>query len=93
MNFSNMGAVNTFGVYQGASFCPSLGVRVRSVECNVSVDFYVREYLTNYSASDIAWIGGMQPFIVLGLGLAVGKPFDMGYFRFAFFLLSELELE
>ncbi|KZW04433.1 MFS general substrate transporter [Exidia glandulosa HHB12029] len=60
MNFSNMGAVNTFGVYQ---------------------DFYVREYLTNYSASDIAWIGGMQPFLVLGLGLAVGKPFDMGYFR------------
>ncbi|EJD37704.1 MFS general substrate transporter [Auricularia subglabra TFB-10046 SS5] len=44
-------------------------------------DFYVREYLTNYSASDIGWIGSVQPFLVLGLGLVVGKPFDLGYFR------------
>lgn len=45
------------------------------------VDFYVREYLTNYSASDVGWIGSVQPFLVLGLGLVVGKPFDLGYFR------------
>ncbi|KAF9484040.1 MFS general substrate transporter [Pholiota conissans] len=44
-------------------------------------DFYVREYLikTNTS-SQISWIGSVQLFLVLSVGLVSGRAFDAGYF-------------
>ncbi|KAF8625094.1 hypothetical protein AX15_005573 [Amanita polypyramis BW_CC] len=43
-------------------------------------DFYVREYLSKYSPSNIGWIGGVQLFLTLSLGLFTGTAFDRGYF-------------
>ncbi|KIL66474.1 hypothetical protein M378DRAFT_75117, partial [Amanita muscaria Koide BX008] len=62
-------------------------------------DFYTREYLSNYTASDISWIGGLQAFFELALGILGGKLFDAGYcrpmlifasvmFSFSYFMLS-----
>ncbi|KZW01190.1 MFS general substrate transporter [Exidia glandulosa HHB12029] len=74
---------------------------------NVSIfgvfeDYYVREYLSNYSASDIAWIGSVQVCLLHAVGLVAGKLFDDGYFHhleigggilyiFSFFMLSLAE--
>ncbi|TFK32270.1 monocarboxylate permease [Crucibulum laeve] len=44
-------------------------------------DFYVREYLTNYTPGDIGWIGGVQLFLNFSLGGITGRLFDKGYFR------------
>ncbi|KAJ3511804.1 hypothetical protein NLJ89_g3887 [Agrocybe chaxingu] len=44
-------------------------------------DFYVREYLVNTStSSQISWIGSVQLFLVLSVGLISGRGFDSGYF-------------
>lgn len=62
-------------------------------------DFYVREYLTNYTPSDIGWIGGIQVFLAFACGIFSGRAFDRGYFHhlmiggallhsFSFFMLS-----
>ncbi|KAF8065015.1 major facilitator superfamily domain-containing protein [Lyophyllum atratum] len=62
-------------------------------------DFYVREYLNNYSPSNIGWIGGIQIFLIFTSGIATGRAFDRGYFHhlmiggailhsFSFFMLS-----
>ncbi|CAA7270046.1 unnamed protein product [Cyclocybe aegerita] len=44
-------------------------------------DFYVRDYLSNYSPSDIGWIGGVQIFLNFFLGVFTGRIFDRGHFR------------
>ncbi|ETW75410.1 MFS monocarboxylate transporter [Heterobasidion irregulare TC 32-1] len=44
-------------------------------------DFYVREYLTNHTSSEISWIGSMQVMLVLSLGLFTGQLYDRGYFH------------
>ncbi|KAI0067193.1 MFS general substrate transporter [Artomyces pyxidatus] len=46
-------------------------------------DFYVSDRLSNYSASSISWIGGVQIFLELILGPIGGKLFDVGYIRAA----------
>ncbi|KAF9043327.1 MFS general substrate transporter [Panaeolus papilionaceus] len=43
-------------------------------------DFYVREYLTRYTPSDIGWIGGVQIFLTFSCGAFTGRIFDKGYF-------------
>ncbi|PPQ65140.1 hypothetical protein CVT24_003230 [Panaeolus cyanescens] len=43
-------------------------------------DFYVREYLTSYTPSDIGWIGGVQIFLTFSCGAFTGRIFDKGYF-------------
>ncbi|KAJ7640157.1 major facilitator superfamily domain-containing protein [Mycena rosella] len=45
------------------------------------VDFYVREFMTNKTPSEIAWIGSCQIALQFILGLPVGKAFDAGYFH------------
>ncbi|KAF5310611.1 hypothetical protein D9619_007765 [Psilocybe cf. subviscida] len=45
-------------------------------------DFYVREYLTHNTSSQISWIGSVQLGIVLSIGLFTGRAFDTGYFYF-----------
>ncbi|EDR10229.1 uncharacterized protein LACBIDRAFT_152320, partial [Laccaria bicolor S238N-H82] len=44
-------------------------------------DYYTRTFLSEYSASDISWIGSFQLFMQYGPGLLVGIAFDAGYFR------------
>ncbi|KAJ7475200.1 major facilitator superfamily domain-containing protein [Mycena galericulata] len=44
-------------------------------------DFYVREFMTEKSPSEIAWIGSCQIALQFVLGLPVGKAFDAGYFH------------
>ncbi|KAM6499704.1 MFS general substrate transporter [Amanita muscaria] len=44
-------------------------------------DYYTREWLSNYTASDISWIGSVQVFFELALGILGGKLFDAGYCR------------
>ncbi|KIM38501.1 hypothetical protein M413DRAFT_242415 [Hebeloma cylindrosporum] len=43
-------------------------------------DFYVREYLTASTPSEIGWIGGVQVFLNFSLGAFTGRLFDRGYF-------------
>ncbi|KAF9552105.1 MFS general substrate transporter [Agrocybe pediades] len=45
------------------------------------IDFYVREYLVETStSSQISWIGSVQLWLVLSVGLVSGRAFDAGYF-------------
>ncbi|KAF8657144.1 hypothetical protein AX14_007916, partial [Amanita brunnescens Koide BX004] len=44
-------------------------------------DYYVRIYLGGkYSSSQISWIGSIQVFLSLFVGLISGRAFDIGYF-------------
>uniref|UniRef100_A0A8H8CJL2 Major facilitator superfamily (MFS) profile domain-containing protein n=1 Tax=Psilocybe cubensis TaxID=181762 RepID=A0A8H8CJL2_PSICU len=43
-------------------------------------DFYVREYLTEHTPSEIGWIGGIQIMLTFSAGIFVGRAFDRGYF-------------
>ncbi|KAJ3566842.1 hypothetical protein NP233_g6748 [Leucocoprinus birnbaumii] len=42
-------------------------------------DYYTRVYLTEYSASAISWIGSVNTFILLAMGLVGGRLYDRGY--------------
>jgi MFS family permease len=44
-------------------------------------DFYKENYLSEYSPSDIAWIGTTQGFLLFGAGVLSGPLFDRGYLR------------
>ncbi|KAF9458094.1 major facilitator superfamily domain-containing protein [Collybia nuda] len=46
-----------------------------------SSDFYVREFLTNKTPSEIAWIGSFEIALQFLLGIPVGIAFDAGYFH------------
>ncbi|KJA15531.1 hypothetical protein HYPSUDRAFT_1068332 [Hypholoma sublateritium FD-334 SS-4] len=54
--------------------------------------FYVRQYLRNFSTSDIGWIGGIQICLNFAPGIIAGRLFDRGYFivlyALALFMLS-----
>ncbi|KAH7098677.1 MFS general substrate transporter [Auriculariales sp. MPI-PUGE-AT-0066] len=54
--------------------------------------FYVRNYLSNRSPADVAWIGSAQVFLVFFLGPLVGKIFDSGYFHHLIIAGSILEV-
>ncbi|KAK7453440.1 hypothetical protein VKT23_011711 [Stygiomarasmius scandens] len=43
--------------------------------------FYARGYLSDYTTSDINWIGSLQLCLMFMLGIAVGRFFDAGYFH------------
>lgn len=43
-------------------------------------DFYVRTYLSTNTSSQISWIGSVQLFLALSVGLLSGRTFDAGYF-------------
>ncbi|KAM0519034.1 hypothetical protein ACHAPE_004027 [Trichoderma viride] len=42
--------------------------------------FYERDILSNMSASTIAWIGSVESFLLLFVGVITGPLFDAGYF-------------
>ncbi|PPQ75778.1 hypothetical protein CVT24_002639 [Panaeolus cyanescens] len=44
-------------------------------------DFYTRNYLSNYTPSEIAWIGSFQIMMPFAMGVISGKLFDAGYFH------------
>ncbi|KAF8916732.1 major facilitator superfamily domain-containing protein [Mucidula mucida] len=44
-------------------------------------DYYVREFMVDkYSSSQMSWVGSVQLMLVLSVGLATGRLFDIGYF-------------
>ncbi|KXN84421.1 60S ribosomal protein L27-A, partial [Leucoagaricus sp. SymC.cos] len=45
----------------------------------IASDYYVRFYLTDYSPTDIGWIGGIQLFLIFTMGTLTGRLFDRGY--------------
>lgn len=47
-----------------------------SLAFGVFQEFYQTEYLANYSASSISWIGGLQAFLLLSTGALCGPLFD-----------------
>ncbi|KAJ5964101.1 uncharacterized protein N7479_003977 [Penicillium vulpinum] len=53
--------------------------------------YYERELLSGTSSSTIAWIGSLQSFLLMMVGVITGPMFDAGYFRpliiFATFLM------
>ncbi|KAG9077914.1 hypothetical protein FS749_010160 [Ceratobasidium sp. UAMH 11750] len=44
-------------------------------------DYYSREYMTNKTSSEIAWVGSTQLCLQFAMGLVSGKLFDAGYFH------------
>ncbi|KAI0752945.1 major facilitator superfamily domain-containing protein [Daedaleopsis nitida] len=44
-------------------------------------DFYVRDFLSHESPSNISWIGSVQLFLMYAPGVLVGHAFDSGYFH------------
>ncbi|KAK0503643.1 major facilitator superfamily domain-containing protein [Armillaria luteobubalina] len=48
----------------------------------VTESFYAREYLADYTPSQINWIGSLQLCLMYLLGLAVAGLFDAGHFHF-----------
>ncbi|KAF8625298.1 hypothetical protein AX15_005432, partial [Amanita polypyramis BW_CC] len=44
-------------------------------------DYYTTEFLANYTASEISWIGSVQVSFELLLGIVGGKLYDAGYCR------------
>ncbi|KAF9560641.1 monocarboxylate permease [Agrocybe pediades] len=55
-------------------------------------DFYVREYLTNFTPSDIGWIGGTQICLNFSVGALTGRYFDRGYCLIVFCIVFMLSL-
>ena len=43
--------------------------------------FYQRDFLSHESESNISWIGSIQAFILVIVGVVTGPIFDRGYFR------------
>ncbi|KAF5347925.1 hypothetical protein D9756_010130 [Leucocoprinus leucothites] len=72
------GGLRAWGVVVGAfliQFCTSGYV------CSFGVfqDYYTRVYMTAYSPSTISWIGSVNTFILLAVGLMGGRLYDRGY--------------
>ncbi|KAL5492850.1 hypothetical protein ACEPAI_4298 [Sanghuangporus weigelae] len=53
-------------------------------------DFYVRQYLTSFTTSQISWIGSAQTFCLFSVGILSGYAMDIGYFRHVMFAGSVL---
>lgn len=59
-------------IFCGAGYVNSFGVYA---------DYFVRQYLTNSSPSQISWIGSVQVLLLGSLGIPCGYAIDRGYFR------------
>ncbi|KAG6381775.1 major facilitator superfamily domain-containing protein [Boletus reticuloceps] len=51
-----------------------------SISFGVYQDFYAQTYITNETASTIAWIGSTNAFLFEICGLVAGRLYDRGYF-------------
>ncbi|KAH7918060.1 MFS general substrate transporter [Leucogyrophana mollusca] len=71
-----------------AAWATALGALVFSKFCGfgyttsfgVYQDFFVQHYLTNESASTIAWIGSLNAFLTVACSIVSGPLYDRGYF-------------
>ena len=52
--------------------------------------YYESNLLSSQTASNISWIGAIQAFLLLLIGVATGPIYDAGYFRTLIFLGSFL---
>ena len=43
--------------------------------------FYQRTLLPDQTPSNIAWIGSLQAFLMIGMGIMIGPIYDYGYLR------------
>ncbi|KAK0460609.1 major facilitator superfamily domain-containing protein [Desarmillaria tabescens] len=75
VQFSTFGYTNAYGVYNG-----KLLRTILRGSFKFFADFYVREYMTNISSSQLSWIGSVQLMLVLSVGLFSGRLYDTGYF-------------
>lgn len=50
--------------------------------------FYERDFLSSESASNISWIGSIQAFLLVVVGVITGPIYDAGYFRALIFMGS-----
>lgn len=52
--------------------------------------FYQRDFLSHESESNISWIGSIQAFLLIIVGVVTGPIYDGGYFRTLIFTGSFL---
>ncbi|RDW70382.1 major facilitator superfamily protein-5 [Coleophoma crateriformis] len=49
-------------------------------------DFYSTHYLTSNSASAVSWIGTIQGFLMICVGVITGPLYDMGYLHYLIYI-------
>lgn len=52
------------------------------ISFGVFQSYYENHLLTNYSSSSISWIGTMQAFFLIEIGVITGPLYDQGYLRY-----------
>ncbi|CAN8105568.1 unnamed protein product [Discula destructiva] len=52
------------------------------ISYGVFQSYYETHLLTNYSSSSISWIGTMQAFFLIEVGVVTGPLYDQGYLRY-----------
>ncbi|KAG1876305.1 major facilitator superfamily domain-containing protein [Suillus subluteus] len=67
IQFCGFGYTSAYGVFQGKHIW-------------IILHFYTQTYLTNSTPSAIAWIGSVNGFLILSLGLVSGRMVDRGAF-------------
>ena len=75
--FNCWGVVNSFG---GTLHKPKVRFLSNS-DTGVFQTFYERELLTEQTSSNISWIGSIQAFLLVFVGVVTGPLFDHGYIR------------
>ncbi|KAG2070372.1 MFS general substrate transporter [Suillus decipiens] len=73
------GGVTAWGTVLGAFLIQFCGPGYTS-SFGVFQDFYTQTYLTNYTPSAIAWIGSVNAFLLMSVGLVSGRLVDRGAF-------------
>lgn len=58
------------------------GFRGLMISFGVFQSYYENHVLTNYSSSAISWIGTMQAFFLIEIGVITGPLYDQGYLRY-----------
>ncbi|KAG2128712.1 MFS general substrate transporter [Suillus clintonianus] len=76
------GGFTAWGTALGAFLIQFCGFGYTSAY-GVFQDFYTQTYLTNSTPSEIAWIGSVNAFLILSVGLVSGRMLDRGAFYHA----------
>ena len=66
------------GLHYADTLCSNRGL---VVAFGAYEDFLKTNYLSHKSASDISWIGTIQGFLLIVVGVITGPIYDMGYLR------------
>ncbi|KAG1876824.1 major facilitator superfamily domain-containing protein [Suillus tomentosus] len=73
------GGFTAWGTVLGASLIQFCGFGYSNAY-GVFQDFYTQIYLTNFTPSAIAWIGSVNAFLILSIGIVSGRMVDRGAF-------------